>query len=194
MWRAFKFRHNFTISSVFSLKHLRCRSCAKVFCQIPEGSDCFGCVIPRVCPPPPPSSQILGLTYTWWHGRSLLSFSSLQHTEGANSGTKWHLFSMRVKRSFQARLQSANSDWNLTWGHKNPSCPTTSAMGGTSVFFHIARGCIFYTDRKYKKHSSLKLSTIFHRMILMMCVLCLSLNIKSNQTMMITLKADWDCI
>ena len=42
------------ISSVFSLKHLRCRPCAKVVYQIPEGSDCFGCLIPRVCPPPPP--------------------------------------------------------------------------------------------------------------------------------------------
>ena len=42
------------ISSVFSLKHLRCRPCAKVVCQFPEGSDCFGCLIPRVCPPPPP--------------------------------------------------------------------------------------------------------------------------------------------
>ena len=33
---------------------------------------------------------------------------------------------MRVKRSFQARLQSANP----TWVHKNSSCPTTSAVGG----------------------------------------------------------------
>ena len=51
MWRAF-FRHNFLI---LSLKHLRCRPCAKVACQIPEGSDCFGCLIPRVCSPHPPS-------------------------------------------------------------------------------------------------------------------------------------------
>ena len=76
---------------------------------------------------------------------------------------------MRIKRSFQARLQSANPNWNSTWGHKNPSCPTTSVEwggGGTGVFFHIARGCTFHTDRKYKKHNILKLSTIFHRMIL----------------------------
>ena len=63
---------------------------------------------------------------------------------------------MRVKRSFQARLQSVNPDWNPSWGHKNPSCPTTSAVwrgggGGTGVFFHIVRGSTFHTDRKYKR-------------------------------------------
>ena len=61
---------------------------------------------------------------------------------------------------------------------------------GTGVFFHIARGCIFHTDRKHKKHNSLKLSIIFHRMILTMCVLYPSSNIKNNQAMIITLKAD----
>ena len=38
------------ISSVFSLKHLRCSPCAKVVYQISQGSDCFGCLNPRVCP------------------------------------------------------------------------------------------------------------------------------------------------
>ena len=73
---------------------------------------------------------------------------------------------------------------------KKSGCPTTSAVGDTGVFFLTARGCTFHTDRKHKKHNSLKLSTIFHRMILTMCVLYLSLNIKNNQTMIITLKAD----
>ena len=49
MWHSF-FRHNLFS---FSLKHLRCRPCAKVICQIPEGSDCFVYLIPRVCQPPP---------------------------------------------------------------------------------------------------------------------------------------------
>ena len=60
---------------------------------------------------------------------------------------------------------------------------------GTGVFFLAARCCTFHTDTKCKKHNSLKLSTMFHRMILTMCVLYLSLNIKNNQTMIITLKA-----
>ena len=47
--RAFKFRQFLC----FSLKHVRSRPCAKVVCQIPEGSDCFGSQIPRVSPPPP---------------------------------------------------------------------------------------------------------------------------------------------
>ena len=47
---AFRFRHNFF--EIFSLKHLRSRPCAKVVCQIPEGSDCFGSLIPSVSPLP----------------------------------------------------------------------------------------------------------------------------------------------
>ena len=46
------FRHNFF--EIFSLKHKRSRPCAKVVCQIPEDSDCFGSLIPRVSPPPHP--------------------------------------------------------------------------------------------------------------------------------------------
>ena len=29
------------------------RPCAKVVCLIPGGGDCFGCLIPKVSPPPP---------------------------------------------------------------------------------------------------------------------------------------------
>ena len=56
--RAFKFRHSFF--KIFSLKHRRSRHCAKVVCQIPEGSDYFGSLIPNVSPPPP-----LWVHYIW---------------------------------------------------------------------------------------------------------------------------------
>ena len=75
-------------------------------------------------------------------------------------------------------------------GAQESKLSNNQCSGGTGVFFHIARGCTFHTDRKYKKHNSLKLSIIFHRMILTICVLYPSSNIKNNQTMIITLKAD----
>ena len=40
------------IFEIFSLKHIRSRPCVKVLCLIPEGSDCFCSLIPRVSLPP----------------------------------------------------------------------------------------------------------------------------------------------
>ena len=60
---AFRFRHNFF--EIFSLKHLRSLPSAKVICQIPEGSDCFGSLIPRVSP----STPLWGKTLTGALGR-----------------------------------------------------------------------------------------------------------------------------
>ena len=45
----FKFRHNFF--QVFSLKQVSSCPCAKFLFQIPESSECFGSLIPRVSPP-----------------------------------------------------------------------------------------------------------------------------------------------
>ena len=59
----FKFRHNFF--EIFSLKHLWSHPCAKVFCQIPDGSDCFGSLIPRIFPP----------THTHFRGKALMGAS-----------------------------------------------------------------------------------------------------------------------
>ena len=52
----FKFKNNFF--DILSLKNLRSRPYAKVVCQIPKGSDCFGSHIPRVSPPPPLGENI----------------------------------------------------------------------------------------------------------------------------------------
>ena len=38
--------NSLTMCHKFVLKHRRSLTCGKVVCQIPEGSDCFGCLIP----------------------------------------------------------------------------------------------------------------------------------------------------
>ena len=82
---AFKFRHNFF--EIFSLKHLRSRPWAKVVCQIPEGSDCFGSLIPRVSPPPLP---LLGKTLVGALYIQITSFYASYEVWSPLNTEHWH--------------------------------------------------------------------------------------------------------
>ena len=84
----FKFKHNFF--DILSLKNLRSHPYAKVVCQIPKGSDCFGSHIPRVSPPPALGKTFIGAQVTISAFWRLIPMSNSTHNALNSKASQYH--------------------------------------------------------------------------------------------------------